>query len=64
MKHTQKALIYLDWVNNFLSVEGFASYYNITVTQANKLIEEGRIIHENSAKKEIKTERYEHTKSL
>lgn len=48
MKHKQKAVIYLDWVNNFISVERFASYYNITITEANKLIDEGRIIHENS----------------
>ena len=48
MKHQQKAVIYLDWVNNFLSVEKFASYYNITVSEANKLIEEGRTIHEQS----------------
>lgn len=48
MIHEQKAVIYLDWVNNFISVEGFASYYGITVEVANKLIEEGRIIHEQS----------------
>jgi hypothetical protein len=50
MKHKQKAVIYLDWVNNFISVEGFASYYGVTVEVANKLIEEGREIHENLAK--------------
>lgn len=51
MIHKQKAVIYLDWLNNFISVDGFASHYNITTAEANKLIDEGRIIHENSAKK-------------
>ncbi len=46
MKHTQKAVIYLDYLNNFLTVEKFASHYNITIDEANKLIEEGKIIHE------------------
>jgi len=48
MKHIQKAVIYLDYLNNFLSVEKFASHYNITVDEANKLINEGRTIHEKS----------------
>lgn len=30
--------IYLDWRNNFLTVEGYASHYNISIEQAEKLI--------------------------
>ena len=48
MTHQQKAVIYLDWVNNFISVEGFASYYDISIEVANKLIDEGREIHKQS----------------
>ena len=53
MIHQQKAVIYLDWVNNFLTVEGFASYYGISIENASKLIEEGRTIHEQSLTKEL-----------
>lgn len=30
--------IYLDWVNNFLTVEGFASHYNMNERDAKELI--------------------------
>lgn len=30
--------LYLDYVNNFLTVEVFAEYYNITEEQANLII--------------------------
>lgn len=36
--------LYLDWVNNFLTVEKFADYYMITVKRANKIINQGRKI--------------------
>lgn len=40
----QKA--YLDFVNNFLTGERFASYYGLTVRQAETIIATGRAIHE------------------
>ena len=38
MKKFNKEM-YLDWVNNFLTVERFAEYYSMTVVQATSLIE-------------------------
>jgi hypothetical protein len=40
--------VYLDWVNNFLSVEGFAEYYGLTEDQARTLIDLSRAIYEDS----------------
>ena len=34
--------VYLDYVNNFLSVERFAEYYNISVEFAEALIKENK----------------------
>ena len=34
--------LYLEWVNNFLTVGRFAEYYGMTQEHANKIIEEGR----------------------
>lgn len=36
--------MYMDWRNNFLSVEAFASHYNIDRTTAEMIISAGRII--------------------
>ena len=33
--------MYLDYVNNFLTVEKFAEHYGITEEKANEIIEEG-----------------------
>ena len=38
--------MYLDYVNNFLTVEKFAEYYRITNKQALYVITEGKKIHE------------------
>ena len=38
---------YLDWVNNFISVERFSEYYASSEGDANKIIEQGREIHES-----------------
>ena len=35
--------MYLDYVNNFLTVEKFAEYYNISVNEAINIIELGRL---------------------
>ena len=34
--------MYLDWVNNFLTVNAFAEHYGISVRIATAIIEEGR----------------------
>lgn len=46
-----KQELFLDWFNNFLTVERFAEYYNLTIEQARRLIEEGRKLHEEGVKK-------------
>lgn len=38
--------LYLDWVNNFLSVPAFADYYGFTLSNAQRIINVGRLIHE------------------
>ena len=38
-------IMYLDYINNFLTVEKFAEYYNLTIEQANEVIEQGEIKH-------------------
>ena len=38
--------LYLDWFNNFLTIERFAEYYNMTVEQAEKIIKVGRKMFE------------------
>lgn len=42
--------LYLDYVNNFLSVERFAEYYNMSERKANRTIELGRQVHERRVK--------------
>jgi hypothetical protein len=42
----QKIQTYLDWVNNFLTVEKFAEHKGFTRTEAEALIAEGRALHE------------------
>jgi len=37
--------MYLDWVNNFLTIERFAEWYNIGEEQAAAIISAGRKIH-------------------
>lgn len=47
-----KAKLFLDYFNNFLSVERFAEYYSFTVEEATKVIDEGRELHESQFQKE------------
>jgi hypothetical protein len=42
--------MYLDWVNNFLTIEVFANYYHLTAKQAQFVINSGRQYHEESLK--------------
>ena len=37
--------MYLDYFNNFLSIERFAEYYNLSVTDADEIIKQGRTIN-------------------
>lgn len=37
---------YLDYVNNWLTVEAFAEYYGLTAEQAKTVIELGKTLHE------------------
>ena len=38
--------MYLDYVNNFLTLEAFAEYYGINKTSARRIIKRGREINE------------------
>lgn len=40
--HNVMESIYLDWVNNYISLEAFAASYGITIDHAEKLIDIGR----------------------
>jgi len=47
MNVIKKTLIdmYLDYINNFLTVEGFAENYEMTIAQARKTLVLGREFH-------------------
>ena len=49
-KYTEETLakIYLDWVNNFLTVERYAEYYGIDEAEALWTITEGRKLHKGN----------------
>ena len=36
---------YLDWVNDFLTIEGYAEYYGLELAKAKSRISTGRKIH-------------------
>ena len=38
--------IFLDWINNYLTVEVFAEHNELTINEATILIELGRSVHE------------------
>ena len=44
--------IYLDWFNNFLTVDRFAEHYGMTPDAASELIESGRRAHESLVKRQ------------
>jgi len=46
----QKHQAYLDWVNSFGTLAGFAGHYGLNEEQARKLIDEGREIHNASVR--------------
>jgi len=51
--HPVEALqvIYLDWLNNFLTVDRFAEHYGMTPDAALELIDSGRRAHESLVKR-------------
>lgn len=42
--------IYLDWYNNYLTIEKFAEANNLTWTEAGQLIDLSRSVHERLVK--------------
>lgn len=47
MNHIEE--LYLDYVNNFLTVSRFAEYYSISTELAEAVINEGRSINEQNS---------------
>lgn len=45
--------IFMDWFNNFLTVERFAEYYELEIEQAKKAIDTGREIHNKRANERL-----------
>jgi len=43
---TYKQTLFLSWINDFLTLERFAEYYDLDTEQARAVISEGRAIHE------------------
>lgn len=45
--------LYLDWFNNFLSIEAFASHHGFSIYQANMIIQLGRDISNVNLDKQV-----------
>lgn len=45
MKKAKLIEMYLDWFNNFLSLQRFAEYYDIGQPEAQPVIDQGRAYH-------------------
>ena len=41
-KTTKEEAMYLDWFNNYLTIEKFAEDYNLDIIEAHKLIKQGK----------------------
>jgi hypothetical protein len=39
--------LFLDYYNNFLTVERFAEFYNLTLVEARDIIKHGKIVHQS-----------------
>ena len=46
--------LYLDYANNFLTVDNFAEYYGLTISEASQIINVGREINERLSVTELK----------
>lgn len=55
MEQNAKRIIelYLDWFNNFLSIEAFASHHSFSVYQANMIVQLGRDISNVNLDKQV-----------
>ena len=42
--------VYIDWLNNFVTVPAFADFYGLQEDEAKKVIELGKKIHERCLK--------------
>ena len=42
LKESELISLYVDWVNNFTTLERFAEYYGYPIDSANYIIEKGR----------------------
>lgn len=38
--------VYLDWVNNFITIPAFADYYGVSESEAKAIIDLGRKLHD------------------
>lgn len=47
----QLQALYLEWLNNFITVDSFAGYYMLNKNQATELINIGRQIHQERTEK-------------
>jgi hypothetical protein len=47
MTNDKKESMYLDYVNNFLTLKRFAEYHGIDIDEAATIIQEGREINNN-----------------
>ena len=54
VKDEKLTALYLDWVNNFLTLEKFASHYGLSVEDAGLVIHQGRIIHQRNIPEKTK----------
>ena len=45
-----KAEFFREFMNDFLTVEGFALHYSLTVKQAKRIIRHGKMIHNDNCK--------------
>ncbi len=52
IRETERAFqgYYLDWINNFLTVQAYARHYGITEAEANQRIRIGKLIHNKLVK--------------
>ena len=50
-RETRLRDLFLDWFNNYLTVETFAEHIGLSVADARERIEQGRIIHENNVER-------------
>jgi hypothetical protein len=47
MTRAKLALIYLDWINNYLTIAGYAAHYGLYESEAETLINLARSCYEN-----------------